>query len=360
MYRACCIVGWACAFVLLVGADDAETLAELQAKLAGMRLQKEVLEGQNKIASIVSTLQTIGFSGDGLFDYIRESVEEGNRVLDSISAAETWEEKLEYVKEGLAKRSDWVEQLTALKDAIEEAEKKKARHEEEETEIESLSTEKTQKVKSDTEDTPEKDEMDDPAVFEKVSKVMLKAVRDGNIEMVAKLMSALGTKPAVLAKLVMWADAQTGANLLHWCGFYGKDAHVALAQTFMLIPGVNASVSDKHQHSPCQTACMKNHHEVLEHLMTQHEGSTPCDPFALGGRSTCLHLAAQGGYTKILELLAPRLTRETYELTTSSGTSALALAKESGSAEAVRILSEAAVRLYSDDNKASAKVSDEL
>merc|ERR1712087_494645 len=91
-----------------------------------------------------------------------------------------------------------------------------------------------------------------------------KAVFDGQVETVAKLMGALQEKPEMLAKLVMWADDRTGANLLHWCGFYGKEAHAVLARTFMMVPGVNASVPDNHQHTPCYIACKQNHPDVLE------------------------------------------------------------------------------------------------
>merc|ERR1712062_854535 len=114
-----------------------------------------------------------------------------------------------------------------------------------------------------------------------------------------------------------------------------------------MVPGVDASVTDKHQHTPCYTACKKNHSNVLEHLITQHTGSssTPCDPFALGSGANCLHVAAQGGFTQILQLLAPRLTTDTLELVTTSGVTARSLASESGSTEAVKILDVAAKRI---------------
>ena len=71
-------------------------------------------------------------------------------------------------------------------------------------------------------------------VMERTAKVMVQAVRDGKHDMVVKLMSILEKKPEILAKLVMWADERTGANLLHWCAFYGKEVHVALTQSFMM------------------------------------------------------------------------------------------------------------------------------
>lgn len=126
-------------------------------------------------------------------------------------------------------------------------------------------------------------------------------------------------------------------------GAHSGDA--LLAQTFMIFPGVNASVYDKHQHTPCHTACKKNHPDVLEQLMTQHASSTPCDPFDNGAGTNCLHMAAQGGHTKILEMLSPRLTLATLELATGSGVDAMYLAIESGSADAVKILQKAAARL---------------
>jgi len=313
---------------------------QIQAKLAQLRLQKEVLEGMNKITTVVRTLQTIGATADGVFEEIQQSAEEGNILLDSIKDEESWEEKLKLVKQGLSKRSEWIEQLTTVQKALSAAQ-------------EDAGDEKA--VKTTGSDTPEKDEMDDPEVMERTAKVMVKAVREGKLDVIVKLISALKGKPEILAKLVMWADERTGANLLHWCGFYGKEVHAALAQTFMMVPGVNASVSDKHQHTPCHTACRKNNSDVLEHLITQHtdSSSTPCDPFALGPGENCLHLAAQGGFTKILELLAPRLTTDILEMATNSGASAISLADASGSAEAVKILNQAAKRIPS-------KASDEL
>jgi len=347
MHRAFRIL--ACALLLFVAradddaedihvldADDADADEEaekeaLQQKLTHMKLQKTVLEGQSKIATVVRTLQTIGSSADGVFEEIMESADEGNRLLDSLKDTDDWEEKLEIVNQGLAKRSEWIAQLTTLKDAMSEAE-------------EEVGNQKEAVKNTKNNDKPEEDEMT-PEVMQRTAKLMVQAVREGKVEMVAKFMSALEKKPEVLAKLVMWADERTGANLLHWCGFYGKEAHALLAQTFMIFPGVNASAYDKHQHTPCHTACKKNHPDVLEHLMTQHASSTPCDPFDNGAGSNCLHMAAQGGHTKILEMLAPRLTTATLEIATGSGVSAMYLAIESGSADAVKILQKAAARL---------------
>lgn len=315
-------------------------VSQLQAKLAQMRLQKEVLEGINKINGVVRTLQAIGLTDDAVFDDLKQSAEEGHNLLDSINNEESWEGKLKLVKQGLSKRSEWIEQLTMVKDAMSKAQE----------EIDS-----TKAVETPEKEEPEQDEMDDPEVLERTAKVMMQAVRAGKPEMVAKVMGALAEKPEILTKLVMWPDERTGANLLHWCGFYGKEVHAALAQTFMMVPGVNASVSDKHRHTPCHTACTKNHPAVLEQLMMQDTqvGATPCDPFSLGPGANCLHLAAQGGFTEILKLLSPRLSTDMLNLVTSGGASAMSLADESGSVEAVEILNEAAKRLLH-------KASDEL
>jgi len=315
---------------------------QLQANLAQMRLQKEVLEGMHKINTVVRTLQSIGITADGVFDDIQQSAEEGNRLLDSINNEELWEEKLKLVAQGLSKRPKWIEQLMMVKDALSVAEEEAG---------------KAKAVKTAEGETSEAHEMDDPKVMERTAKVMIKAVREGKPDIVAKLMGALEKKPEVLAKLIMWADEKTGANLLHWCSFYGKEVHVALTQTFMMVPGVNASVSDQHKHTPCHIACKKNHSDVLEHLITQRTGSssTTCDPFALESGSNCLHVAAQGGFTQILQLLAPRLTADMLELVTvPSGVTARSLAEESGSTEAIAILDQAAKRIR------PGKVSEEL
>lgn len=319
--------------------------ADAGAELDDLQVRKEALEKQKKLMQLVASLRTVSSTGStGVFQQIALLADEGEEYLRKAELAATDAEKVAILSTGLAKRQDWVEKLLEAKDAVmDEAPSDDPDDLDFDDAGERIPDPEPDDADSSMPNDAEssRDEEAD-ALIADTAKQFQVAVREGNVQVIAKFMQALGGTPGTLQKIVNWGD-KVGATTLHWCAFYGDAAHVGLAKTFMMLPGVNASALDTHNQSPCHTACMKGHSGVLEHLINESARATSCDPFKLSAMgSNCLHLAAQKGDLSLMSVLKPLLNKETVNVRTSSKspTSALFLAAEAGSLDIVKILME--------------------
>lgn len=171
-----------------------------------------------------------------------------------------------------------------------------------------------------------------------VARGLRRPVREGRVDLVAKLLKALVGSPKTLPRILNWQD-DVGATALHWCAFFGSEAHVALAKAFLQLPGVDGSILDKHNNSACHTACMRGHVGVLSALAGRKHANG-CNPLALNSEGmSCLHYAARRGDAPALALLLePNLTAAEVDAEAAAGATPLYLAVTAGAPAAVRAL----------------------
>jgi len=177
------------------------------------------------------------------------------------------------------------------------------------------------------------------------ARMFQQAVRSGDVKAVVAVMKsfAAGNSPDTLAKVLNWQD-KVGASSLHWCAFYGTEVHVALSKTFLHVAGVDSSILDNQNRTACHTACARGAVGVLENILDpEKKAESTCDPLTLDGVGlNCVHYAARRNDVKMLDVLAPLITKENVDAYTkaSSGApeTALFIAVEEGSAEAVEAL----------------------
>jgi len=193
-------------------------------------------------------------------------------------------------------------------------------------------------------------EGDDPTALEQedldklvseTARMFQKSVREGDVRVAAKVLEAFQSSPQTLPKIVNWQD-RVGATVFHWCAFYGTAKHVALARSFLKIPGADATLPDKSNHTACRTACVKGHAEMVG-VFLEADPAISCDALELdaGDGMNCAHLAARRGDAAMLAVLRPHLELHGAVDARTGGdqpSTALYLAVDAEAPAAVRVL----------------------
>mmetsp|Transcript_5254 Transcript_5254/g.12500 ORF Transcript_5254/g.12500 Transcript_5254/m.12500 type:complete len:371 (+) Transcript_5254:32-1144(+) len=321
------VVAWTLAVLALAGSESSEA-----AEIRRLETRKTALEMEKKMAEFTQQMRQLSGTSDAeVFKTIGGFADEGDRILDKARAAESDEEKILVLEEGLAKRTEWVKVLSDAKDAMEEAQQ--AEQDDEEIviddDVEGEHSEEDQQAESD-------------AMVGDVAKLFQKAVRDGNVKVMLDFMNALSKTPGTLTKILNHRDS-VGATALHWCAFYGTEAHIALAKVFVKVPGIDLRLEDNHNQSACITACMKGHHEMLDLFLNAAKGPK-CDPMKTSAEGLhCAHYAARQDNVRLMQVIQPLLTPENVDVYANASLTATPLyfATENSSEDIIKILLEA-------------------
>jgi len=318
---------WTFGLLLALAGSESSEAAEIRR----LETRKTALEMEKKMTEFTNQMRQLSGTSDAeVFKTIGGFADEGDRILLKARAAESDEEKIMVLEEGLAKRTEWVKVLSDAKDAMEEAQQAE---QDEEIVIDD---------EADSEQSEEDQEAESDAMVGDVAKLFQKAVRDGNVKVMLDFMNALSKTPGTLTKILNHRDS-VGATALHWCAFYGTEAHIALAKVFVKVPGIDLRLEDNHNQTACITACMKGHHEMLDLFLNTGKGHK-CDPMKTSAEGLhCAHYAARQDNAPLMRVIQPLLTQENVDVYANASLTATPLyfATENSSEDIIKILLEA-------------------